>query len=858
MKKKYREEFFDFRQLLTLRHGRSGRMRTLKNPLFIFSVFLVFILVAFSYVFWLSSNFIEAKQEQIMLMHRDNASSVIESNFDGIEMVLGSVRNYMTSSPSDSDLLNLLIGIDQEHEEISSIYFYRPDLTMVNSSGYVPSPGSDFRTRLWYHMAISSDTYVYTPAYVNSSSDRVIITIAISIYDEGVFAGVLATDIDIMTITDFVSDMQIGDTGYAFLIDTNGSFIAHPDLDESAVVLVPATELEPLLADLTGTDVKYDFTIQDKEGVLAYTILARGSYQLGVFMPAEEFTQNLQLLSMLFSIFAVVLVIVAVIMSLLYTKTISRPMVRLLNDIQAINLNSDSNYRLPESKNIFEFCDVRTTLNATLATMSEATKQNIADKRELLKENQRVTLLMDSTADIIFEVDLNKRFSLVFGRGLKNIGMTPDDFLGKTVLEVFGEAGNERNQLYEKALQGEHHIYDWQLTRNKSTLYFESSISPIYDETGKVTGAVGITRDTTEPMLRQKEVEYLNIHDFLTGLYNRRYFVEELTRLDALPTIPLALMMIDFNGLKILNDAYGHHFGDIALKKTSDTLTSIAGKDNRVCRIGGDEFAIIVPKADLETIENFKTKIQTELAKILIGNIPISVAVGYDIKVDPQASLDEVMKNAENRMYRNKVTEGRNIRNSAIKAIMKTVTDKFLDEKNHSIRVGQYCKLIGEAMKLHSDDLKELEIAGLFHDIGKISIPDAILDKPDKLTSEEYAIIKTHTENGYHILRAADEYSGLAEHALSHHERWDGTGYPRGLSKTDIPLFSRIISIAEAYEAMTAKRLYQKQMSEEEAIEELIRCSGTQFDPDVTKIFVEKVLTRQLNGKAAKNKTNSN
>ncbi|MFA5381196.1 MAG: HD domain-containing phosphohydrolase [Candidatus Izemoplasmatales bacterium] len=825
-------------------------MRFLKNPLFIFGVFSFFILIAFSYVFWLSSNYIETRQEQILLMHRDNAVNIIENNFNNYEMTLSSVQNYLSSNPSDSDLLNLLVSIDQESEEISSIYFYRPDLTMVNSSGYVPDPGVDLTSRIWYVMATGSDTFIYTPAYINSSEDRVIVTTAIAVYENNVLAGVLATDIDIMAIAGFVSDMEIGDTGYAFLIDTNGSFIAHPDIDVSDIALNPATELVSLTAGLTGATVNYYITIQGTEGVLAYTTLVGDSYQLGVFMPLAEFTQNLRLLSTLFIIFTVIMVILATVFSLFYSKTIGRPMDRLLNDIRAINLNNDIHYRLPVSKNPFMFGDVRTSLNAALATTAEAMEQNIADRRELAIENQRVKVLMESTADIIFEVDLDKRFSSVFGRGLKKIAMTPEDFIGKTVLDVFGDAGKERDKLYEKALQGEHHIYDWTLVKKDQTLYFEASISPIYDEAGKVTGAVGITRDTTEPMLRQKEVEYLITHDFLTGLYNRRFYVEELTRLDGLATLPLALMMIDFNGLKILNDAYGHHFGDIALKKTSETLCTIAGISDSVCRIGGDEFAIILPKANLEAVEAFKSKIQTELAKILIGNIPISVAVGYDVKLESQTSLEEVMKNAENRMYRNKVTEGRNIRNGAIKAILMTLTDKFSDEKNHSARVGRYCRLIGEAMDIHSDDLRELEVAGLFHDIGKISIPDAILGKPEKLTLEENELIKTHTENGYHILRAADEYSGLAEHVLSHHERWDGKGYPRGLSKTDIPLFSRIIGIAEAYDTMTSDRAYRKHMSDDDAIAEIIRYAGSQFDPNIAKIFVEKVLKKPFNGKS--------
>ena len=128
--------------------------------------------------------------------------------------------------------------------------------------------------------------------------------------------------------------------------------------------------------------------------------------------------------------------------------------------------------------------------------------------------------------------------------------------------------------------------------------------------------------------------------------------------------------------------------------------------------------------------------------------------------------------------------------------------------------------MMGEELKLSEDQTKELEFAGLMHDIGKITIPDRILDKPGKLTEDEWVIMKTHTINGYHILRSADKYSMLAEYALTHHERWDGKGYPNGLKEDEIPLFSRIISICDSYEAMTADRPYRKALDYKVAIAE--------------------------------------
>ncbi|PKK96631.1 MAG: hypothetical protein CVV58_05385, partial [Tenericutes bacterium HGW-Tenericutes-3] len=184
------------------------------------------------------------------------------------------------------------------------------------------------------------------------------------------------------------------------------------------------------------------------------------------------------------------------------------------------------------------------------------------------------------------------------------------------------------------------------------------------------------------------------------------------------------------------------------------------------------------------------------------------------------------------------------VRNHAIKAILQTLTDKYDEERIHSKRVSQLCVELGKQLNLDEDDINELEMAGMYHDIGKISIPDAILDKPSKLTDEEYDIMKSHTEVGYSILKAADEYSGLAEHALYHHERWDGKGYPKGLSGEDIPLFSRIICVCDSYEAMTAERPYKNKMDIDQAVAEIKRCAGTQFDPILARLFVEEVLKK--------------
>ncbi|BCR35755.1 PAS domain S-box protein [Mariniplasma anaerobium] len=369
---------------------------------------------------------------------------------------------------------------------------------------------------------------------------------------------------------------------------------------------------------------------------------------------------------------------------------------------------------------------------------------------------------------------------------------------------------------------------------------------PIFNDNHSLIEVVISFTDISLEKIKQDEITYLSNHDYLTGLYNRRYFSESYHALNHEQYYPLGIMMIDVNGLKIINDAYGHNIGDIVLKKVSEILFKSSRKEDIICRIGGDEFAIVFPNIKQDKLEDIKQTIKENAKNIKVRNVALSLAIGSELKSDSnQNDLDKILKLAENNMYRHKITEGASMRNKAIKAILRTLTDKYTEERIHSKKVSRLCKKMGEVLKLKEEDIKELEQAGMYHDIGKISIPDAILNKPGRLTKEEFEVIKTHPEISYQILRAADEYSDLAIHALHHHERWDGKGYPSGKKGLDIPMFSRIICIIDAYEAMTAVRVYKDKMSQRETVEEIIRCSGSQFDESLAKTFVEKVLKEE-------------
>lgn len=343
----------------------------------------------------------------------------------------------------------------------------------------------------------------------------------------------------------------------------------------------------------------------------------------------------------------------------------------------------------------------------------------------------------------------------------------------------------------------------------------------------------------------EQHIKYFNIHDKLTGVYNRDFYEDTIQRLVSnSEQIPLSFILCDVNGLKLINDTLGHKQGDELIKKIANLLASICRKDDFVVRWGGDEFLLILPSTSYDNAKEIATRVRASLVLCPPEPIPLSMAIGVATLTNKRESIEDVFKKAEEDMYTDKLREGNNNKLAVINALGQLLFIKDYETKEHLDRLESLVREMGLKLDLPESIIKNHCLVAKLHDIGKITIPEYILQKKGPLNSTEWECMKKHAESGYRLALSTSEFASIAEAILYHHEHWDGNGYPQGLSGLDIPLSSRIIAIADAYDVMVHNRPYKKAMSEKDALNELIRCSGTQFDPDLVNVFIKLIVLR--------------
>ncbi len=359
------------------------------------------------------------------------------------------------------------------------------------------------------------------------------------------------------------------------------------------------------------------------------------------------------------------------------------------------------------------------------------------------------------------------------------------------------------------------------------------------DQQGKPARIISVIQDITKRKNDEETILYLSYHDPLTGLFNRRFFEEEIKKLDTESNLPLSILFGDINGLKLINDVFGHAVGDTLLQRAAKVMKSCCRTDEIVTRWGGDEFVIVLPRTGTIEAEIISRKIQEQLSREQIKAMHCSISIGFATKSSAGQDILQVLRNAEERMYLDKAFFGQKYRKDIIENIMKTLFDICPWEEIHASNVSRLCQLLGLSLGLPVDMINTLRVAGYLHDIGKIVLEESMLNKNDELSQLEWYQIKQHPIVGYKILSLSNDTVDLAHYILNHHERWDGSGYPKGLKGEEIPKLSRIIAIAESYDTMITGTPWRPAISEEEALLEVARGAGTHFEPELADLLIK-------------------
>ena len=723
----------------------------------------------------------------------------------------------------------------------------------------------------WYKLTALQGSLTVTEPYLNSENIRVI-TIADPIYSEsGELKGVIAGEIPIEKIDAlFVKTEQAMEEIFYIVSDrdkviyTNSAQGSDETLTQFNLWYEDAND-----ARHADTFEMMPVSFDDREGYYHYHEFDYSDWRIMSYLPIETFSGAHQ--QFLYITFALSGLIILAFYSLflLQKHMISTPLLELGTQIDYIDVEREDAFfiQLSSSKSFNTLADkinalLKTTyslfgsinedreeLQALNEELEASFSQLVATEQEITRQKMHFESLFRNAHDAIamFDhehkiLDTNKAFEDLFGFRLSEIlGLDLDDIL------ALNHKTRESTQLTQKVFNGQLVTAEGiRYKKDKSPVHVSIQGVPMLIE-GFIIGGYGIYTDISDRKEKEAYLTYVSTHDDLTQVYNRPYFEQKLKSLNQAQLLPIGVMMVDVNGLKVINDAFGHTAGDDVLRIVAKRIQSCTQDSAVIARLGGDEFGILISNLKPNGLELLSKSIKDACKGIFVEGVEITIAVGWEEKHLLAEDIKATLKQAEDFMNRNKLLKAHSLRGKSVYAIINTLHEKNKREEAHSKRVGELSYRLGTVMGVSSVDLDDLKTMGLLHDIGKIAIDAHILNKPDRLTHEEFEEIKKHPEIGYRILSAVNELSEVAEYVLAHHEHWNGMGYPRGLKGDEIPYLSRIIGIVDAYDAMTSDRTYRKAMHAEEALEELKRFSGIQFDPELVTAFVSRIEEIDIN-----------
>lgn len=460
----------------------------------------------------------------------------------------------------------------------------------------------------------------------------------------------------------------------------------------------------------------------------------------------------------------------------------------------------------------------------------------VGAKKEIIKQKNMLNSIIDAIPEAIFFKDVNSNYlgcNLAFE---KLFDVKREEIIGKGN-EVLALSKDEAESFVSKdkeVMETGKCIKVESIHKYKNgKVFLEDIKAPIFGEQNEIIGVVGTSRDITERKKLEDKLTYLSYRDKLTGLYNRTYFDKISKEYNKNKEDIISIIMGDINGLKIVNDSLGHLEGDRFIVEIAKVIKKVVKDKGEVVRWGGDEIVIILKGIDKDNAVEISENISYECLLANYKPVPLSISLG--VSSGKGKSIDELIVEAEKEVYKNKLLNDATLRKATINSIRRNIYNTS-ETKKRIKRMMKLANKIGEEMNLSKNEMDNLRRVVKLHDIGKVGIPYDILEKGNNLTKEEIELIKLHTEKGYRILQSDKDLSHIASAVLTHHERWDGKGYPLGLAGNNIPFCARVVYLLNAYDYMINGK--GKKLSEEEAIEAIKKEAGKKFDPSLVKVFL--------------------
>ncbi|MBD5502414.1 MAG: HD domain-containing protein [Lachnospiraceae bacterium] len=372
-------------------------------------------------------------------------------------------------------------------------------------------------------------------------------------------------------------------------------------------------------------------------------------------------------------------------------------------------------------------------------------------------------------------------------------------------------------------------VFEWRNSDEGGEKVYQCNFTCLQDEKGRNIGHLLI--------MKNLEVE----RDMLTQLYSKQSFHTRMNRIIEKSIYPITVVVCNTNGIGLVNDVFGWTKGNEMLRRAADLLRDNLPSTAVLARLEDGDMAAGLAEVEQEYAIRLFENIREQYRESNDTGINTDLEYGIAVIRDDSKSVEEALKEASDSMHTKKLMNETSQKSSLLDSLTQTLTESDYETEEHVERTKEMAVKLGKAINLSDTDLGRLALLAVLHDIGKIAIPHAILLKPGKLTDEEWEVMKSHTEKGYRIASASKELQPIAEYILHHHERWDGNGYPGGLKGEEIPLLSRIITVVDSHDVMVHDRPYHKAMSHEQAVEELLRCSGSQFDPQLVQVFLKVI-----------------